>query len=202
MKILTVEDDPITQLLLESALHGLGHEVVACADGASAWEQLEDRSIRIVVSDWQLPGISGLELCRRIRERGGDYVSFILVTQLPPSDENVDAAIVAGVDEFLAKPINLSELKLRLHAAARTLNLTAQVQQLESFIPICAHCKNVRDDKNYWQQIESYINTRLGTRFSHGICPACYEKVMLPQLQELDRSSIPPSVRRTPPAQP
>lgn len=193
MKILTVEDDPITQLVLESALQTLGHDVVASADGAAAWKQLADRSIRIVVSDWQLPGLSGLELCRKIRERSGDYVSFILVTQLAPSDENVDAAIAAGVDEFLAKPINLRELKLRLHAAERTLHLTAQVQQLESFIPICAHCKNVRDDKNYWQQIESYINTRLGTRFSHGICPTCYEKVILPQLQALERQATAPS---------
>lgn len=200
MKILTVEDDPITQLVFESALKSLGHEVIATPDGTSAWYQLADRSIRIVLSDWQLPGMSGLELCRMIRERGGDYVSFILVTQLPPSEENVDAAIAAGVDEFLAKPMKLSELKLRLHAAARTLNLTEQVQQLESFIPICAHCKNVRDDKNYWQQIETYINTRLGTRFSHGICPACYEKIIRPQLQALEDVPKPPTAD-APPAQ-
>lgn len=187
MKVLAVEDDPIALLVLQSALKSLGCEVLSAADGAAAWLVLADRSIRVVVSDWQMPQMDGLNLCRSVRERGGDYVSFMLLTEHSANDANVDAAIAAGVDDFLAKPVNLRELRLRLSAAERLLNLKSQVQQLESFLPICAHCKKIRDDKNYWQQIESYLNDRHGTRFSHGICPTCYDTVMRPQLEALER---------------
>lgn len=199
MKILAVEDDPVARLVIESAVLALGYDVVAVADAEAAWALLGDGSIRVVVSDWQMPGFDGLELCRRIRARGGDYVSVILLTQSLASDENIAAAIAAGVDDFLTKPVNVNELKLRLHAAERLLGLTAQVKQLESFLPICSHCKKIRDDKNYWQQIESYINSRTGARFSHGICPDCYERVMVPQLEEfLGKGNVPKFGARPP----
>jgi sigma-B regulation protein RsbU (phosphoserine phosphatase) len=191
MKILAVEDDPVAQLVIESALKSLGHEVLLAVDGNRAWELLADRSVRVVVSDWRLPGLDGLDLCRLIRGRGGDYVSFILLTQLTASEVNIDAAIEAGVDDFLTKPVNIRDLKLRLHAAERVLGLNSQVRQLEGFLPICAHCKKIRDDRNYWQQIESYLNARTGTRFSHGICPECYEKITVPELERF-LSGMPP----------
>ncbi|PAW65019.1 MAG: response regulator [Opitutia bacterium Tous-C1TDCM] len=197
MKILAVEDDPVAQLVIESALKSLGHEVLLAVDGGKAWELLADRSIRAVVSDWRLPELDGLDLCRLIRGRGGDYVSFILLTQLSASEVNIDAAIAAGVDDFLTKPVNIRDLKLRLHAAERVLGLNSQVRQLEGFLPICAHCKKIRDDRNYWQQIESYLNARTGTRFSHGICPDCYEKITVPELERFLSRMPPPEPPRT-----
>lgn len=197
MKILAVEDDPVAQLVIESALKSLGHEVLLAVDGGQAWELLADRSIRAVVSDWRLPELDGLDLCRLIRGRGGDYVSFILLTQLSASEVNIDAAIAAGVDDFLTKPVNIRDLKLRLHAAERVLGLNSQVRQLEGFLPICAHCKKIRDDRNYWQQIESYLNARTGTRFSHGICPDCYEKITVPELERFLSRMPPPEPPRT-----
>jgi phosphoserine phosphatase RsbU/P len=74
---------------------------------------------------------------------------------------------------------------MRLHVAERILGFTAQVKQLESFLPVCSYCKKVRDDKNYWSQVEDYLNRRVGTRFSHGICPDCYKNIMAPQLERL-----------------
>jgi len=56
------------------------------------------------------------------------------------------------------------------------------VRQLESFLPICSYCKNVRDDKNYWQRIETFLHARTGTNFSHGVCPECYESQIRPML--------------------
>ena len=197
MKILAVEDDPVAQLVIESALKSLGHEVLLAVDGGQAWELLADRSIRAVVSDWRLPELDGLDLCRLIRGRSGDYVSFILLTQLSASEVNIDAAIAAGVDDFLTKPVNIRDLKLRLHAAERVLGLNSQVRQLEGFLPICAHCKKIRDDRNYWQQIESYLNARTGTRFSHGICPDCYEKITVPELERFLSRMPPPEPPRT-----
>ncbi len=192
MKILAVEDDPVAQLLLESALRSLGHEVVLATDGEAAWTALRDPALRVVVCDWQLPRLDGLALCRRIREKREDYVCFILLTQLEASDDNLDAAFAAGVDEFLTKPVVVRELRLRLRVSSRILDFTTRVRQLENFLPICGYCKKVRDDKKYWQEIETYVAARAGTRFSHGICPDCYQRITVPQLKALGIDQPPP----------
>jgi DNA-binding response OmpR family regulator len=182
MKVLIVDDDPVARLMLESALRSLGHEVVATDSGESAWRELHRNPVRVVVSDWMMPDIDGLELCHRIRTEGSEYIYFILLTGLTASQRNQLTAADAGVDDFLCKPINPQELWRRLRVAERILNFTKQVRQLESFLPICSYCKQVRDDQDYWQQIESYLNTHIGTSFSHVICPDCYESQVRPQL--------------------
>lgn len=192
MKVLIAEDDTIASRVLEAALRKLGHEVLVAKDGESAWEILQTESVRAVVSDWQMPRLDGLDLCRRVRKREGDYVYFILLTHMEASEKNLEEATDAGVDDFLAKPINSIQLWMRLRVAERILGFTTEVRQLESFLPICGYCKKVRDDQNYWQQIEEYINTRTGTNFSHGVCPDCIEKVLRPQLAKLG-VTMPPS---------
>lgn len=182
MKILIVEDEPVAAAVLEAALLRLGHEPCRADDGLVAWRAFEAEPARVVVSDWLMPGLNGLDLCRRIRTRGGDYTYFILLSALESSGGNLEQAIEAGVDDFLHKPVKIDELKMRLHVAERILNYATQVKQLESFIPLCSYCKKVRDDKNYWSQIESYINTRTGSQFSHGVCPDCYDRVLVPQM--------------------
>ena len=185
MKILIIEDDPIACAVLQGLLHALGHEFTVAVNGEEGWTKFSAEPHRLVISDWILPGIDGLELCRRIRTRGGDYTYFILLSTQTTSPGNLDQATAAGVDDFLTKPAKLAELKARLHVADRILNYATQVQQLESFIPICSYCKKVRDDKNYWNQIESYINTRTGSTFSHGVCPDCYTEVIVPQMKAI-----------------
>lgn len=197
MKILIVEDDLIAGTALDAALRAIGHEVTLAATGEAGWEIVQRNEHRLVISDWKLPGMDGLELCRRVRERGGDYIYFILLSNQSTTEGNLDQATTAGVDDFLTKPARLPELKARLHVAARLLNYVTQVQQLESFIPICSYCKSVRDDKNYWNRIESYINERTGSTFSHSVCPDCYDKVMVPQLRELGLD--PPPYGENPP---
>jgi phosphoserine phosphatase RsbU/P len=183
VKILVVDDDPIARLMLEAALRSLGHETVTATDGETAWQELHRQSVRAVVSDWMMPGIDGLELCRRIRAENSEYIYFILLTGLTASQKNQQTAAEAGVDDFLNKPVNSQELWRRLRVAERILEYTRQVRQLESFLPICSYCKKVRDDQDYWQQIEGYLNARTGTAFSHVICPDCYESQVRPQLR-------------------
>lgn len=192
MKVLIAEDDMVASRVLEAALRKLGHEALVANDGESAWKILQTESVRTVVSDWQMPRLDGLDLCRRVRKREGDYVYFILLTHMEASEKNLGEATDAGVDDFLAKPINSTQLWMRLRVAERILGFTTEVRQLESFLPICGYCKKVRDDQNYWQQIEEYINTRTGTNFSHGVCPECIEKVLRPQLAKLG-VTMPPS---------
>lgn len=183
MNILAVEDDPVAQLVLSSSLTSLGHRVVLAADGEAAWDAMMDRSLRVVVSDWQLPRLDGLELCRRIRKEREDYVSFILITQQGATDANLEEAFAAGVDDFLTKPVAVRDLRLRLRVAERILGFTSDLKTLESFLPICTYCKKVRNDDAYWTGIETYFRERAGTRFSHGCCPDCYERVVKPQLR-------------------
>lgn len=185
MRILIVEDDPIAGAVLEASLKALGHEVRATRNGDEGWRRFSIDPHRIVISDWMMPGLDGLELCRRIRQEGGDYTYFILLSTQATTAENLDQATAAGVDDFLSKPAKPAELKARLHVAERILNYATQVQQLELLIPICSYCKKVRDDKNYWNQIESYINARTGSNFSHGVCPECYNNVIVPQMKEI-----------------
>lgn len=186
MKILAAEDDPVARAVLRRALHRLGHDVVEASDGEQAWEMLLREPVRVLVSDWQMPRLDGLELCQRIRGRiGSDYVYFILLTASGATEANQRAAADAGVDDFLTKPLDLSELWTRLRVAERILRYTTQVRQLEELMPICTYCKKIRDDRNYWQQIEGYINERTGSEFSHSICPDCYTRVVIPELAKL-----------------
>jgi len=190
VKILAAEDDPVARAVLRQALRRLGHEVVEAEDGEAAWEHFEREPVRVIVSDWLMPRLDGLELCRRVRARlGGEYVYFILLTSSDATEENQRSAADAGVDDFLTKPLDLGNLWPRLRVAERILRYTTQVRQLEELMPICTYCKKVRDDHNYWQQIESYINERTGSEFSHSVCPDCYQRVILPQLEDLRRKT-------------
>ena len=185
MKVLAIEDQQVAAMQLTAALRALGHEPHCVRDGLAAWEELARHPYRVVVSDWRMPSIDGLELCRMIRRRGGDYVYFILVSAIGVTRGTREEALKAGVDDFLAKPIDPDELGMRLHVADRILQFTAQVKQLESFLPICGYCKKIRDDKNFWGQIEEYLEKHAGTRFSHGVCPDCYDTRIVPQLAQL-----------------
>ena len=187
MKILVAEDDAAVRNLLRRALGRLGHEIVEAEDGEEAWEVLQKHAdIRAVVSDWVMPGTDGLALCRRIRtRRGADYVYFVLLTGRDATAQNQAEAADAGVDDFLTKPLKIPELWMRLRVAERILRYTTQVRQLEELLPICSYCKKIRDDKNYWQQIEGYISARTGADFSHCVCPECYTRVVVPELKQL-----------------
>lgn len=185
MKILIVEDDSIAGAVLEALLKQLGHEVELTTDGEVAWQQFQQAPRRLVISDWMMPGMNGLDLCQRIRAQGGDYTYFILLSSLTTGGGNLAQAMAAGVDDFLSKPVNQDELIARLHVAERILNYATQVRQLQEFIPICGYCKKMRDDKNYWSQVEEYLNKQTGSSFSHGICPDCYEREVVPQLRQI-----------------
>lgn len=160
--------------------------MVEAKDGAEALKVLKKEPVRLIVSDWMMPELDGLGLCRAVRSRlEADYVYFILLTSREADVDNQREAIEAGVDDFLTKPLDVQEIWMRLRVAERILRYATEVRQLEAFLPICGYCKKVRDDQNYWQQIESYINERTGTDFSHSVCPDCYQRVVVPELEKL-----------------
>lgn len=179
MRILIAEDDPVSVRILQLTLENWGHEVVCAGDGSHAWRLYDAEPFRIVVSDWMMPDMDGLELCQTIRARPKtEYTYFILLTAINTGGENLRRAMAAGIDDFLAKPLDREAISMRLRVAQRILNFTTEIGRLKDLIPICMYCKRVRDDSDYWQQVETYIHHCTGTNFSHGICPSCFDKQM------------------------
>ena len=103
MKIVVADDDPVARLLIEATLLSRGHQVIACADGEAAWDAIADCGASIVVSDWMMPGMDGLELCRRLRD-SNFKVYFILVSSTVNTPLRERQAVEAGVNDVILKP--------------------------------------------------------------------------------------------------
>jgi sigma-B regulation protein RsbU (phosphoserine phosphatase) len=183
MNLLLAEDDMVTRMTLGAALTGMGYEVTEAEHGGEAWANLALGHFPVVISDWQMPEVSGPELCRRIRARAGErYTYFMLVTATGGKQRYLEG-MEAGADDFITKPVDLEELRARLKVAERILGLRQHVQQLEGLLPICAYCKRIRGGDETWESIERYVEARSEAQFSHGYCPDCYEKYVRPQIE-------------------
>ncbi|MEW4452953.1 HD domain-containing phosphohydrolase [Bremerella sp. JC817] len=124
--ILLVDDDPACLGMLRDVLEALGIPVLTASDGNEALEMICQGDIRIVLSDWQMPGMSGVELCRRVRQRPlSGYVYFILLTSLDRK-HNLVSGLRAGADDFVNKPFDPEELQIRLRTANRIVSLESR----------------------------------------------------------------------------
>jgi signal transduction histidine kinase len=123
MRVLIAEDNPVERRLLRSAVESLGHACLEAANGAAAWRQYQKRGADVLISDWLMPGLDGLELCRRVRAHGrGPYTSFLFLTALDEK-RDVIAGLRAGADDYLAKPLDVDDLAARLSVAQRVTSL-------------------------------------------------------------------------------
>jgi diguanylate cyclase (GGDEF)-like protein len=127
MKILIAEDQPTSALFLRYMLEKVGHEVIIAPDGEFAWRIVRSGAAPLLISDWVMPRLDGLDLCRRIRAEGGDrYTYIILLTSRNRREERLEG-LRAGADDFLTKPPDPDELAVRLEIAGRILNLYDQL---------------------------------------------------------------------------
>lgn len=181
MKILVVDDDAVTRTLLTNMLDGMGHSAMEAEDGQEAWDLFQSLSFGVMIVDWEMPNMNGLELCRRIRELDRTKYTYIIMLTGRMGDQDFVEGINAGADDFATKPTTAPELEARLRVAERILGLQADVRKLEGLLPICSYCKRIRGKDDEWQQIEAYVAERSDTQFSHGICPECYETKVKPQ---------------------
>ena len=200
MKILIAEDDPISSYVLETTLNKWGYEVVVTHDGEEALAGLlAEDAPPLAILDWMMPNLDGLEVCRRLRERAEKQSIYIILLTAKTEKKDVVAGLEMGADDYITKPFDRSELRARVRVGARMIELQqalaervgelqealANVKQLQGILPICSHCKKVRDDSNYWQQVESYVSSHTDAQFSHSICPDCFERYTKPQLEAL-----------------
>ena len=190
MKVLIAEDEPITRRLLEESLRRVGFDVSTVCDGTAAWAALEQVDApALAVLDWMMPGLDGLEVCRRVRARlHSRYVYVILLTSRSEREDRL-SGLAAGADDFITKPCHPAELAARVRVGERILSLEARldgkirelegalahVKRLQGLIPICMHCKSVRGDQNTWQRVESYIQDHSDAVFTHSLCSHCLE---------------------------
>jgi diguanylate cyclase (GGDEF)-like protein len=123
VNVVVVDDDPVVRLVLAKAVTGLGHVSMPAETGQAALDLVEGKPVDVVVSDWMMPGMTGLELCQRIRAREAiEYVYFVLVTALDDT-EHALAGFAAGVDDCLVKPVRPFDLQTRLMVAERVTDL-------------------------------------------------------------------------------
>jgi DNA-binding response OmpR family regulator len=182
MNVLVVDDDPVARTLLEALLRPLGHTVAVAGDGVEAWEASRLFRYPVVIADWMMPQLDGLELVRRLRAAGDDKYTYVILVSAQGGRGRYLEGMAAGADDFLTKPIDTDELRARLHVAERILGLRKEVSELRGILPTCSYCKRIRDDGERWVPIERYIEKRSDAAFSHGICPDCYTKHVEPQL--------------------
>jgi len=202
MKILIAEDDPVSRRVLEATLSKWGFEVTSTSNGSEAWEAIAaPQAPRLAILDWMMPELDGVEVCRRVRGRPGSGPLHIILLTARGRKEDVIAGLEAGADDYITKPFDHEELRARVQVGVRIVELQTvlaarvaeleeaitRVRQLRGLLPICSYCKKIRDDQNYWQQVEQYVSTHTDVQFSHGICPDCYRKVVEPQLDEAMR---------------
>jgi sigma-B regulation protein RsbU (phosphoserine phosphatase) len=202
VKVLIAEDDIVSCRLLEATLTKWGYEVVVTCDGLQALAAIQGTDAPpLAILDWMMPELDGIEVCRRARSMHSPTPPYLILLTAKGRREDVITGLEAGANDYVTKPFNREELRARIRVGMRLVELQhsladrvhaleealASVKQLQGLLPICSYCKKIRDDQNYWQQVENYISQHSAAQFSHSICPDCYEHLVKPELDQLRR---------------
>lgn len=193
MKALIADDDLTSRTLLAEMLKRNGLGVVETVDGAAALNVLQRPDApRLVILDWLMPKMNGIEVVRRIRSMGGECPPYVIMLTVKGGKTDIVAGLDAGANDYLAKPFDSGELRARIDVGLRMIEMQGalvakneelrqaldQIRTLQGILPICSSCKKIRDDKGSWKQLEAYISNHSGIEFSHGYCPECAQKAM------------------------
>jgi two-component system, cell cycle response regulator len=130
LSVLVAEDDPIFRHLLESWLQNWGYQVITAKNGADAWEILsQPKTPDLLIFDWMMPGIDGLELCRRLRAKQSEQYQYVLLLTGKDNKQDIVEGLNSGADDYLTKPFDIDELRARLRAGKRILSLQHELIQ-------------------------------------------------------------------------
>jgi sigma-B regulation protein RsbU (phosphoserine phosphatase) len=206
VSILIVDDSRDEQELLVTRLRSAGYRSLLVADSAETALKILARNndgssaeqVELVLMDIMMPGLDGLEACRRIRATERLHDIPIIVITVKTKDQDLVEAFAAGAMDYIRKPVTPAELVARVSSAltlraertmreARERELLMRTQELEralrevkvlrGLIPICAQCKRVRTETGGWEQLEEYVRSHSEAEFSHGICHVCMKQV-------------------------
>jgi len=198
IRILVVDDDADVARGTAHLLDEAGYTTAVAPNGQEALQILPTFRPHLVLSDRDMPEMDGLEMCQRIKSDPAYAGMFVvLISGTFTQTEEQAVGLESGADGYIARPIANRELAARVAAFVRIVCLDralrdknaaleaalAKVKLLSGLIPICAGCKKIRDDKNFWHQVESYITKHSDAKFTHSLCPACTKKYY-PELHE------------------
>lgn len=201
MRILIAEDDVTSRWLLERVLKRWGHEIIAADSGTETLKLLlQPDSPQLAILDWLMPGLTGPQICREVRAQKNSAARYLILLTSKGDKEDVVSGLDAGADDYITKPFNQEELRARVSVGLRMVELQNQLaervlqleaaiareKQLQGLLPICCYCKKIRDDGNYWHQVESYIVSHADVKFSHSVCPECSQRVREELLRDKD----------------
>jgi two-component system cell cycle response regulator len=196
ISVLYVEDEQTTREAVVEILQRRVQKVFTARDGSEGLERFREHRPDLVVTDIRMPVMDGLRMARTIREESKG--TLIIVTTAHSDTPYMLDAIDIGVDQYVVKPVSVEKLAGAVGKCAEIIwyrrahkeylaereklitdlqDALAKVKLLSGFLPICASCKKIRDDKGYWKQIEAYICEHSEAEFSHGICPDCARKL-------------------------
>jgi phosphoserine phosphatase RsbU/P len=192
MRILIADDDAALRHGLSVQLRRWGYDPIVCVNGAEAREVLRrPEPPLLAVLDRSMPEADGMTLCAEIRNDPALRSIYVILLTAHDTRDDIVNGLDGGADEYITKPFDWEMLRARLKAGARIASLQrdlavrvselqqalTSVKQLSGLLPICSYCKRIRDDGDYWQQLETYLASHSQAEFSHGICPACLEHV-------------------------
>jgi DNA-binding response OmpR family regulator len=189
-RILLADDDKVTLNVLNDVLTRAGYDVLTATDGDQAWKKLQESDAQVAILDWLMPGIEGVEICRRAQDDPKMANRYFILLTGKSATEDLVAGLQAGASDYLRKPFEEPELLARVEVGVRFMELQRklaervqeleralkQVHRLEGLLPICSYCKRIRNEQDYWERVDNYISQHANVRFSHNICPECYEK--------------------------
>ncbi|OPX28819.1 MAG: hypothetical protein B1H06_02540 [Candidatus Cloacimonas sp. 4484_143] len=204
-RILIVDDEPINIMIAERILQKNGYETISVNHGNDALEILQTKPVDLILLDIMMPDINGFEVCGKLmqNEKTKD-IPVIFLTAVTDKESIIKGFEVGGKD-YLTKPFNTTELvaRVKTHVDLKLArdsqeklikelkSALDEIDTLSGLLPICSHCKKIRDDSGYWQGVEQYIAARSDAQFSHGICPDCmreyYPKVAAKVLGKMEK---------------
>lgn len=168
--ILIVDDNAQNLQFLGNILAEKGYEIGVAQGGLQALNFIASRQPDLILLDIMMPEMDGYEVCKKLKERQYTrHIPVIFLTAKTESEDIVKGFEAGGVD-YVTKPFKSAELLARVKTHL-------EMKILRGLIPICANCKNIRDDKGIWKKIEEYIESHSEALLSHSVCPDCSEKL-------------------------
>lgn len=189
--ILIVDDDPDILFATSRIVKSMDYKVLNASSGAECRKMVKQYHPGIILLDVVLPDMDGPELCRELKtDPASKNIFIILISGMKTSSEEQAGGLNVGADGYIARPVSNRELKARINAFVRIIKaerdrdrLIAELEKtlsdlkrLSGLLPICMHCKNIRNDRGYWEKIEDYISQHSDAVLSHSICKECADK--------------------------
>ena len=175
--VLIVDDNPLNLQVLGNTLRKNGYKLAAAKSGPEALDFLQKKLPDLILLDIMMPEMDGYEVCKKLKEdENTKKIPVIFLTARTDTDSIVRGFEAGGVD-YVVKPFNPAELLARVKTQIKLKQAFDEIRTSKGFIPICANCKKIRDDKGYWESVEEYIGKHSDAVFSHSICPECTKKL-------------------------